>query len=73
MAEGYVSFLSSCSVSREGTIVKRFKLALPPAVLLVTLTSLVAQAAAPPLPASFYGTVTIAGQNVRSSRQSAGW
>ncbi|HKZ87091.1 MAG TPA: hypothetical protein VJ793_25985 [Anaerolineae bacterium] len=46
---------------------------MPPAVLLVTLTSLVAQAAAPPLPASFYGTVTIAGQNVRSSRQSAGW
>ncbi len=41
------------------------RIAITLATLLVVLTLGVAVAAAPPLPASFYGTVTIAGQNVR--------
>ncbi len=42
----------------------RLHIAIPLATLLVALTLGVAVAAAPPLPASFYGTATIAGQNL---------
>jgi hypothetical protein len=41
----------------------RLHIAITLATLLIALTLGVAVAAAPPLPSSFYGTATIAGQN----------
>ena len=43
----------------------RFNLAIIIATLLTTMTSTIALAAAPPLPSSFYGRVTLADQNVQ--------
>ena len=50
----------------------RLHIALTLATLLVALTLGMALAAALPLSASFYGSFTIAGQNVRNGRRSIG-
>ena len=48
----------------------RLRIPITLAKLMVALT--IGMAVDPPLPASFYGTVTIAGQNVRAACQSTG-
>ncbi|HLO29546.1 MAG TPA: PKD domain-containing protein [Anaerolineales bacterium] len=51
----------------------RFNTAFVLAIFLVTITTTVVLAAAPPLPSSFYGTVLLGGQNVPEGTVASAW